>query len=187
MEPSFFKKLVVPAAVLPFLAPMAAFAAEGTGRVSYHRIHWLWLILYVHWNLSLTSSTLNWTTGFRHWWWQTHLRRIGAFRHYLPFVLAVVQSAGVWWLLRRLWEETPGLNWEINRALYVYSSQCRTRLFIAYILNSRPILIIILMLTNRNKFLACEIRSRCSFIPIAIQIVFLNWICFHKKLPNVSA
>jgi hypothetical protein len=39
MEPSFFKKLVVPAAVLPFLAPMAAFAAEGTGRVSYDRIH----------------------------------------------------------------------------------------------------------------------------------------------------
>ena len=28
------KKLVVPAAVLPFLAPMAAMAAEGTGRVS---------------------------------------------------------------------------------------------------------------------------------------------------------
>ena len=28
------KKLVVPAAVVPFLAPMAAMAAEGTGRVS---------------------------------------------------------------------------------------------------------------------------------------------------------
>ena len=28
------KKFVVPAAVLPFLAPMAAMAAEGTGRVS---------------------------------------------------------------------------------------------------------------------------------------------------------
>ena len=27
-------KLAVPAAVLPFLAPVAAFAAEGTGRVS---------------------------------------------------------------------------------------------------------------------------------------------------------
>ena len=28
------KKLAVPAAMLPFLAPVAAFAAEGTGRVS---------------------------------------------------------------------------------------------------------------------------------------------------------
>ena len=28
------KKLVIPAAVMPFLAPVAAFAAEGTGRVS---------------------------------------------------------------------------------------------------------------------------------------------------------
>lgn len=34
MQPSFLKKLAVPAAILPFLAPMAAFAAEGTGRVS---------------------------------------------------------------------------------------------------------------------------------------------------------
>ena len=34
MQPSFLKKLAIPAAVLPFLAPMAAFAAEGTGRVS---------------------------------------------------------------------------------------------------------------------------------------------------------
>ena len=34
MDSSFLKKLAVPAAVLPFLAPMAAFAAEGTGRVS---------------------------------------------------------------------------------------------------------------------------------------------------------
>jgi hypothetical protein len=33
-ESSPLKNLVVPAAVLPFLAPMAAFAAEGTGRVS---------------------------------------------------------------------------------------------------------------------------------------------------------
>jgi hypothetical protein len=33
-ESSPMKNLVVPAAVLPFLAPMAAFAAEGTGRVS---------------------------------------------------------------------------------------------------------------------------------------------------------
>ena len=40
MEPSFFKKLVVPAAVLPFLAPMAAFAAEGTGRVSLPHTNW---------------------------------------------------------------------------------------------------------------------------------------------------
>ena len=40
MEPSFFKKLVVPAAVLPFLAPMAAFAAEGTGRVSFLHTSW---------------------------------------------------------------------------------------------------------------------------------------------------
>lgn len=35
-ESSPLKNLVVPAAVLPFLAPMAAFAAEGTGRVSPH-------------------------------------------------------------------------------------------------------------------------------------------------------
>ena len=35
-ESSPLKNLVVPAAVLPFLAPMAAFAAEGTGRVSFH-------------------------------------------------------------------------------------------------------------------------------------------------------
>ena len=34
-ESSPLKNLVVPAAVLPFLAPMAAFAAEGTGRVSF--------------------------------------------------------------------------------------------------------------------------------------------------------
>jgi hypothetical protein len=34
MDSSFLKKFAVPAAVLPFLAPMAAFAAEGTGRVS---------------------------------------------------------------------------------------------------------------------------------------------------------
>ena len=33
-ESSPLKSLVIPAAVLPFLAPMAAFAAEGTGRVS---------------------------------------------------------------------------------------------------------------------------------------------------------
>lgn len=33
-ESSPLKNLVIPAVVLPFLAPMAAFAAEGTGRVS---------------------------------------------------------------------------------------------------------------------------------------------------------
>ena len=32
-ESSDFKKLAIPAVVLPFLAPMAALAAEGTGRV----------------------------------------------------------------------------------------------------------------------------------------------------------
>ena len=34
-ESSPFKKLAIPAVILPFLAPMAAFAAEGTGRVSH--------------------------------------------------------------------------------------------------------------------------------------------------------
>ena len=34
------KKLVIPAVVLPFLAPMAAFAAEGTGRVSLTYTLW---------------------------------------------------------------------------------------------------------------------------------------------------
>ena len=33
-ETPSFKNLAIPAALLPFLAPMAAFAAEGTGRVS---------------------------------------------------------------------------------------------------------------------------------------------------------
>ena len=37
-ESSPLKNLVVPAVVLPFLAPMAAFAAEGTGRVSHYLI-----------------------------------------------------------------------------------------------------------------------------------------------------
>jgi hypothetical protein len=34
-EESPLKKLAIPAAMIPFLAPVAAFAAEGTGRVRF--------------------------------------------------------------------------------------------------------------------------------------------------------
>ena len=53
------KKLVVPAAVLPFLAPMAAMAAEGTGRVSVinlccNVVHMVYCVQ----NISISLSTL---------------------------------------------------------------------------------------------------------------------------------
>jgi hypothetical protein len=52
-ESSPLKNLVVPAAVLPFLAPMAAFAAEGTGRVS-QLIH-----LYITFRVNISHHLTN--------------------------------------------------------------------------------------------------------------------------------
>ena len=74
-ESSPLKSLVIPAAVLPFLAPMAAFAAEGTGRVSllkecispgFWNLPWTTSLIIVSYVIRLSASTMADWSGLRY-------------------------------------------------------------------------------------------------------------------------
>ena len=107
-ESSPLKSLVIPAAVLPFLAPMAAFAAEGTGRVSPWKDFWCWKFGNYPSTLSLIIRKLS--IGLRYRRWQTDLGRATPFIYHFPVVPPVVKPARDRWFLRWLREETSGLS-----------------------------------------------------------------------------
>ena len=71
----------IPAALIPFVAPLASFAAEGTGRVSY--------ILNCKYS-PIAHNNFFFHSGVWYRRWSSHFCRTFAFRYHLSPVLKVV-------------------------------------------------------------------------------------------------